>query len=536
MSITIIQPNIKIKDNINIEGFSLSIEGNKLFDDTNLYINNTKYGLIGKNGTGKSTLLRALYDKKFKINENISIFYVEQEILNSNISAVQAVLQADLKNLELLKIEQELLTRLDDDENDEDNNLLEELNKISNELSLNDIDLLEPKARKILYGLGFNSEMQDRNVNKFSGGWQMRISLARGLFMNPKVLLLDEPTNHLDLNAVIWLTNYLSQWKNSLIIISHDQYFLNNVCDNIILLENKKLLYYNCIYDKYKKMYYQNKKKEILRWEKYQKKIKNLKKKGKYDKKKDKEYRIVKNDNGNILISRPEKEYKVVFNFNDAYNIKGNIIEMKNITFGYNENILFENVNFGVNINSRIVIVGENGIGKSTFMKLLINKLEACNGEIIINSKSRIGVYNQHFMDSLPLDNNSIDYLLELSENKLKYQEVRNLLGKFGLKGKSQILEMNKLSGGQKARVVFTSLYIINPNMIFLDEPTNNLDIESVEALIDAINNYEGGIVIITHDIKLIDQTECDIYICKDKNINKFDGDIDDYQKLFLCE
>ena len=198
MSITIIQPNIKIKDNINIEGFSLSIEGNKLFDDTNLYINNTKYGLIGKNGTGKSTLLRALYDIKFKINENISIFYVEQEILNSNISAVQAVLQADLKNLELLKIEQELLTRLDDDENDEDNNLLEELNKISNELSLNDIDLLEPKARKILYGLGFNLEMQDRNVNKFSGGWQMRISLARGLFMNPKVLLLDEPTNHLD--------------------------------------------------------------------------------------------------------------------------------------------------------------------------------------------------------------------------------------------------------------------------------------------------------------------------------------------------
>lgn len=544
MSITIAQSDVNRNEewtnsnNINIDSFSLSIGKNKLYDDARLNINVAKYGFLGHNGAGKSTLLRAIYQRQFHIPPNLSIYYVEQEILNSKINAVEAVMQADLRNIELLNKEKDLSWRLENDDSVDEEKIIDQLNKISEELSVRNIDTMEPKARKILYGLGFTIEMQNSPTNSFSGGWQMRISLARGLFMEPQLLLLDEPTNHLDLNAVIWLNSYLTKWNKGLIVVSHDQDFMANVCTHVMNLENKKIQYYACNYDKFKIMHRQKIMQYNKLWEQYLKTVKRLKSKGKYNKKNDNEYRRAKIDGNKIILQKPEKEYKVNFGFNDPYIIRNDVTVMKDVTFGYDED-LFENVDFSVGMNDRIVIVGPNGVGKSTFLKLLMKELDPDSGEVEINGRSRIGTYNQHFMDRLPMDKSSIEYLKIVISNRessmnVTEQDIRKLLGRFGLRGDTHKLLINQLSGGQKARVAFASLYIENPNVIFLDEPTNNLDIESVDALITAINEFEGGMVIITHDIKLIEETECQLYICDNKKIIKYNGDINDYKEEIL--
>lgn len=554
MSITITQtPVVKNTEwynssNIIIDEFSLSIGKLKLFDETKLEIKGEKkYGLIGHNGEGKSTLMTAIYNRKFETPPSLTIYYVEQELLQEKLTAVQAVLQADIKNIELLKKEKELASQLEQDEDirldrRSDEEIIAEMQKISEELNVSNIEASEPKARKILHGLGFTEEMQDKQVNHFSGGWQMRISLARGLFMEPQLLLLDEPTNHLDLNAVIWLKNYLNIWTNGLILVSHDQDFISATCDNIIHLQSKNLSYYSCNFDKFCKMYEQKRKQLEKLWDTYMKKVKNLKKKGKYNKKNEKEYRRAKINGQSVVLQKPEKEYVVDFNFNEPYQINTEIITAKQISFGYEDSeSLFENVDFSVNMHDRVVIVGPNGVGKSTFLKLITDELEPDEGEVEFNRRTRIGVYNQHFMDKLPMDKTPVEYLLEqssksISEEDFKMQDARKLLGRFGLKGNTHVLQMDKLSGGQKARVVFASLYIENPNVILLDEPTNNLDIESVDALIDAINNFKGGIIIITHDIKLIEQTNCQLFICNDKTIARYRGDIYDYEAEVMTE
>ncbi len=543
MALNIIQPkNYKTdsidwqnSENIKIENFSLSIGGKLLYDQTNLIINKFKYGFVGNNGAGKSTLLKAIYDRKFIIPPKISIYYVAQEVLNSNISAVQAVMQADVENISYLKREQEIIANLEnEDYKDKEDELLKELQEIGTKLNLVDIDSFESKARTILSGLGFTTEMQNRNVNNFSGGWQMRISLARGLFMKPDILLLDEPTNHLDLDAVIWLNNYLIKWDKGLVVISHDQDFINSVCNNIIHLDNLRLNYYNCYYDKFFKMLKLNKLKYQKEWDKYIKKIKNLKKKGKYNKKNDKQYRTIKLDNNTIVLQKPQKEYKVQFDFNEAYSINNYLVQVKDLSFSYNNsNLIFKNINFGINNQDRIVILGKNGIGKSTLFKIINKDVKPNNGIVNINNNCNIAYYNQHFINSLPMDKNPVEYLLD-KYKEFNYQEIRNLLGKFGLKGKSQILNIKSLSGGQKARIVFVDIYLENANLILLDEPTNNLDIESVNALIKAINNYKGSIVIITHDIKLIEEIDCNIYICSDQNLYKYNGNINDYKDEIL--
>jgi ATP-binding cassette, subfamily F, member 1 len=553
MSITITQTPVNKNEewlnssNITIDTFSLSIANNKLFDDTALNIKNNKYGFLGHNGEGKSTLLTAIYNRQFVTPPSLSIFYVEQELLQDKLTAVQAVVQADIKNISLLKKEKELAYQLELDEKvrehrNSDDDILAEMEKISEELNVSNIEAMEPKARKILHGLGFTEEMQDKQVTHFSGGWQMRISLARGLFMEPQLLLLDEPTNHLDLNAVIWLKNYLIEWNKGLILVSHDQDFISTTCDNIIHLESKQLSYYACNFNKFCKMYQQKRKQYEKLWDNYLKKVKNIKKKGKYNKNNEKEYRRAKINGESIILQKPEKDYVVDFNFNEPYRMNSDIITAKDISFAYDDSDpLFENVDFSVNMNDRIVIVGPNGVGKSTFLKLITNELEPSEGDVEFNRRTRLGVYNQHFMDKLPMNKTPVEYLMGQAttfsdEQEFKMQDARKLLGRFGLKGNTHVLRMDKLSGGQKARVVFASLYIENPHIILLDEPTNNLDIESVDALITAINNFEGGVIIITHDIKLIEQTNCQLYICDKRTISKYDGDIFDYETEIMNE
>merc|ERR1719500_580743 len=265
--------NLENAVDIKIDKFSIAAKGKDLFTNASLLIaQGRKYGLVGPNGHGKTTLLRHIGNRALQIPPNIDVLYCEQEVGADERSALQTVLDADVKRTELLGQAEKL-----EKEQEGGKQVADELSEVYDELRAIGADQAEPKARRLLAGLGFNKGMQDRATNKFSGGWRMRVSLARALYIEPTLLMLDEPTNHLDLNAVIWLDNYLQNWKNTLLIVSHDQSFLDNVCSDIIHLDQCKLWYYKGNYSMFKKMEQQKRRERIKDYEKQEKRLKELK-------------------------------------------------------------------------------------------------------------------------------------------------------------------------------------------------------------------------------------------------------------------
>ncbi|KAG5890013.1 hypothetical protein JTB14_012635 [Gonioctena quinquepunctata] len=530
---------------IKIENFSISAKGNDLFVNANLLIAQGRhYGLVGPNGHGKTTLLRHVAQRAFAIPPSIDILYCEQEVVADDNSAVETVLAADVKRTELLKE----CKKLEDAFNGGDLRVQEDLNEVYAELKAIGADSAEPRARRILAGLGFDKEMQDRATKNFSGGWRMRVSLARALYIEPTLLLLDEPTNHLDLNAVIWLDNYLQGWKKTLLIVSHDQSFLDNVCNEIIHLDNKKLYYYKGNYSMFKKMHVQKKKEQIKEYEKQEKRIKELKSSGsskKQAEKKQKEALTRKQEKNRSKIQKQEdetaptellqrpKDYLVKFRFPEPPPLPPPVLGLHNVTFGYSgQKPLLVKTDFGIDMNSRIAIVGPNGVGKSTFLKLLTGDLTPNIGENRKNHRLRIGRFDQHSGEHLTAEETPSEYLMRLFD--LPYEKARKQLGTFGLASHAHTIRMKDLSGGQKARVALAELCLNAPDVLILDEPTNNLDIESIDALAEAINEYTGGVIIVSHDERLIRDTSCALYVIEDQTINEMDGDFDDYRKELL--
>ncbi|EEZ98814.1 ATP-binding cassette sub-family F member 1 [Tribolium castaneum] len=530
---------------IKIENFSISAKGNDLFVNANLLIANGRhYGLVGPNGHGKTTLLRHIAQRAFAIPPNIDILYCEQEVVADDFSAVESVLKSDVKRTELL----EECKKLEDAFNTGDLGVQDRLNEVYAELKAIGADSAEPKARRILAGLGFTKEMQDRATKNFSGGWRMRVSLARALYIEPTLLLLDEPTNHLDLNAVIWLDNYLQGWKKTLLIVSHDQSFLDNVCNEIIHLDNQKLYYYKGNYSMFKKMYQQKRKEMIKEYEKQEKRLKELKAHGsskKQAEKKQKEALTRKQEKNRTKMQKQEdetaptellqkpKEYFVKFSFPEPPPLQPPILGLHNVTFAYSgQKPLFRNTDFGIDMSSRVAIVGPNGVGKSTFLKLLTGDLDPQQGEVRKNHRLRIGRFDQHSGEHLTAEETPAEYLMRLFD--LPYEKSRKQLGTFGLASHAHTIKMKDLSGGQKARVALAELCLNAPDVLILDEPTNNLDIESIDALAEAINDFSGGVIIVSHDERLIRETDCALYVIEDQTINELDGDFDDYRKELL--
>ncbi|XP_059047515.1 ATP-binding cassette sub-family F member 1 [Achroia grisella] len=532
---------------IKVENFSISAKGKDLFVNANLLIaNGRRYGLVGPNGHGKTTLLRHLAQRAFPLPPHIDILVCEQEVTASDISAVETLLESDVKRTELLNECKELETEI------EKGNLSKQdrLNDVYAELKAIGADSAEPRARRILAGLGFSREMQDRPTKNFSGGWRMRVSLARALYIEPTLLLLDEPTNHLDLNAVIWLDNYLQGWKKTLLVVSHDQSFLDNVCNEIIHLDQQKLYYYKGNYSMFKKMYAQKRKEMIKEYEKQEKRLKDLKAHGqskkqaekkqkdaltrKQEKNRSKAQREEAEDSAApvTLLQRP-KEYIVKFSFPDPPPLQPPILGLHNVDFNFDgQKPLLKDVDFGIDLKSRVAIVGPNGVGKSTFLKLLVGELSPIHGELIRNHRLRIGRFDQHSGEHLTAEESPAEYLQRLFG--LQYEKARKALGTFGLASHAHTIKMKDLSGGQKARVALAELTLMAPDVVILDEPTNNLDIESIDALAEAINLYKGGVVIVSHDERLIRETNCALYVIEDQTINEVDGDFDDYRKELL--
>ncbi len=520
--------------------FSISVEKKHIFIDTSInLIPGHHYGLVGRNGIGKSVLLRHIATFKIPIPNETDIFYLEQEIEPSELSVFQSIISANVTRTKLLEKYQALEAIIDQEENPSDT-IFDEYQEIQEELDAIGADKDESIVRKLLVGLGFPTSLHDLPTNDFSGGWRMRIALAKALYLKPSLLLLDEPTNHLDLEANIWLTEYMKTYPKTFLIASHNQNFLNQVCTDIYHIHNYKLDHYRGNYDKFCYSYHNKRRKQIKDWDKLMKDVKNMQKKSKP--KKEMEEHIEKSG-----LTEPEREYQVKIQFNPAKEIKGSILELSDITFGYTpDKILFQDLNFEMNLYSRICLVGPNGVGKSTFINLLVGNLDPLNGNIFRNSGLKIGYYNQHFINYLPMDVTPIHYLLSFDPNyqpdeKLdkrdpRIQEVRKQLGINGLDGKLHNILIKELSGGQKARVAFSALNFQKSHLLLLDEPTNHLDIEAINALIEAINQFNGGVLIISHDMELITRTNCQLWTLDQQILESYDGDYQDYRDEILAE
>ncbi|KAF7024521.1 hypothetical protein CFC21_036855 [Triticum aestivum] len=549
-----------IKD-IVLDNFSVSARGKELLKGASLRISHgRRYGLVGPNGMGKSTLLKLLSWRQVPVPKNIDVLLVEQEIVGDDRSATEAVVAAN-EELTALRAEQAKLEA----SNDPDDN--DKLAEVYEKLNLCDSDAARARASKILAGLGFDQAMQARSTKSFSGGWRMRISLARALFMQPTLLLLDEPTNHLDLRAVLWLEQYLcSQWKKTLIVVSHDRDFLNTVCNDIIHLHDKSLHVYRGNFDDFESGYEQKRKEMNKKFEVYEKQMKAARKTGSkaaQDKVKDQAMskahkevakgkgkgKNVANDDDNVKpADLPQKwhDYKVEFHFPEPTLLTPPLLQLIDVGFGYPNRPDFKlsDVDVGIDMGTRVAIVGPNGAGKSTILNLLAGDLNPSEGEARRSQKLRIGRYSQHFVDLLTMEENAVQYLLRLHPDQggmSKAEAVRGKLGKFGLPGHNHLTPIVKLSGGQKARVVFTSISMSNPHILLLDEPTNHLDMQSIDALADALDEFTGGVVLVSHDSRLIsrvcdDEEKSQIWVVEDGTVTKYDGSFEDYKDELMAE
>jgi ATP-binding cassette subfamily F protein 1 len=521
---------------IQSKSFSISIPGRELFKNAELNIQfGQKYGLIGKNGLGKTTLLKHLYQRRFPTSNSLNIIYVEQEIQASKLNPVDVILSNNEERFKIIqkikKLEAELETN---DQYD-----LDEYESLNEKLRMLGGDRDEHIVKKILHGLGFSLKDQEKPVRLFSGGWRMRIALAKALYMEPELLILDEPTNHLDLNAVLWLTQYLKTYRKTLVLVSHDRNFLNEIVSEILNIEDGKLISYSGNYDSFQHMYKQKLLLQEKIWEKYSKDLKKCHNKDEKEKLLEK-YEYPK---------RPEKEYKVCIPFQNSYLLDPPLLTAMNVSFEYkeeNSTVLFKNLNFDVTLGCRIALVGPNGVGKTTLLNLLTGKEKPQEGEIIRNPGLRIGYYSQHFANNLPNNCKVMDFLNNLYEkHKDPYvissinnveQYIRRFLGLTGLENKHHSKLISELSGGQKARVAFVSLFMLRPHVLLLDEPTNHLDMETVDELIESLELFNGALVLISHNLDLIRKTNSRLYILRPDTykIERYHGDINDYEKELL--
>ncbi|KAM7186026.1 protein GCN20 [Naviculisporaceae sp. PSN 640] len=547
----------KSKD-IKIDNTDVSIGGLRILTDTTLTLSyGHRYGLVGNNGVGKSTLLRALSRREVAIPTHISILHVEQEITGDDTPALQAVLDADVWRKVLLKEQAEITEKLanieaqrtgladtsaDAAKLDKDREALDQrLGDIQGKLAEMESDKAESRAASILAGLGFSPERQQYATKTFSGGWRMRLALARALFCEPDLLLLDEPSNMLDVPSITFLSNYLQTYPSTVLVVSHDRAFLNEVATDIIHQHSQRLDYYRgANFDTFYATKEERKKTAKREYENQMAQRAHLQAfidKFRYNAAKSSEAqsRIKKLERMPVL-EPPETEYSVKFTFPEVEKISPPIVQMSEVTFGYSKDkILLRNVDLDVQLDSRIGIVGPNGAGKTTVLKLLVGKLSPTSGLITMHPRLRIGFFAQHHVDALDLNASAVSFMAKTYPGKTD-EEYRRQLGAFGITGTTGLQKMAVLSGGQKSRVAFACLALQNPHILVLDEPSNHLDIEAMDALSDALKQFQGGVLMVSHDVTML-QTVCtSLWVCDNGTVEKFPGDVQAYKRRITAQ
>ncbi len=415
------------------------------------------------------------------------------------------------------------------------------LGDIQSKLSEMESDKAESRAASILAGLGFSPERQQFATKTFSGGWRMRLALARALFCEPDLLLLDEPSNMLDVPSITFLSNYLQGYPSTVLVVSHDRAFLNEIATDIIHQHSQRLDYYRSAnFDSFYATKEERKKTAKREYENQMAQRAHLQAfidKFRYNAAKSSEAqsRIKKLERMPVL-EAPETEYSVHFKFPDVEKMSPPIVQMSGVTFGYTkENILLRNVDLDVQLDSRIGIVGPNGAGKTTVLKLLIGKLAPTTGLISQNPRLRVGYFAQHHVDALDLNASAVSFMAKTYPGKTD-EEYRRQLGAFGITGTTGLQKMELLSGGQKSRVAFACLALTNPHILVMDEPSNHLDIEAMDALAEALKEFQGGVLMVSHDVTML-QTVCtSLWVCDNGTVEKFPGDVQAYKRRITAQ
>ena len=516
---------------INFKNISFSIGGVSLFDDTSAFVpTGHKIGIVGRNGAGKTTLFKLILKEitldggVIEVPRNYTIGAVAQEAPSNEEKLIDIVLAADIERAKLL-IASEIET---------------DPNKIADiHTRLADIDAYsaESRASSILSGLGFSQTDQHSPCSSFSGGWRMRVALASVLFSNPDLLLLDEPTNYLDFEGTAWLENYLQKFKNTVLVISHDRNLLNKSVSGILHLSSKKIQFYTGNYDTFdnerrsqleQKISQQNK--QDVQRAHIQSFVDRFKAKASKARQAQSRIKILEKMKP-IVIEEDQKIPK--FKFEDVSKFAPPLVTLDQASVGYNQVEVLKNINIQINPDDRIGLLGVNGEGKSTFSKLIAKKINVMKGHLLIPKKLKIGYFAQHQLDELRPNETPFQHLF-LKLNKEIPSKIRAKLGSAGFTSETMDLEVRRLSGGQKARLLMLLVVIKKPDLLILDEPTNHLDIESREALIMALNDYKGSLILVSHDAFLVERLVDRLLIIKDGNVSEFSGDIHDYRKLIL--
>lgn len=512
--------------------------GKQIFEDISFTIDSKdKIGLIGLNGAGKSTIIKIILGVEridsgnVFVNNNIIIGYLSQnhDFNNEKNTVLEEINSVFHKEKEIFNKIQKLNTELQF--YDDTSNILKQIEALTIEYEALDGYNSEYKIKKVITGLELNN-LEDTIISELSGGEKTRVTLAKLLLKNPDLLILDEPTNHLDLISIEWLEEYLIKYNKAFLVVSHDRIFLDNICNKIMELENKKIYKYNGNFSDFILQKELILKGELKRYEKEQEKIKKLE-----------EYiernragRMAKQAKGRQkILDRIERMDDPIFNpkrmklkFETKTASGENVLEIKNIAKSFNDKQVLNNINFKLYKGEKVGIIGKNGIGKSTLLKIINGKIKADCGEIIKGSKVDIGYYDQDHQNLYPKNtilqeiNTSINYTQEY---------LRSVAGGFLFSSDDVLKQISSLSGGEKVRVSFIKLIQNKPNLLLLDEPTNHLDIYSIEILENAIENYDGSMLLVSHNRHFLNSVCNTIYILDQNGLSIFKGNYDDYKE-----
>lgn len=517
---------------IDINNITVRIGNKTLLENASAHIaDGWKVGIVGANGCGKSTLFRVLLSlQETELGEinfpsGARISTVAQEMKDIDIHVLDYVLSQD-------KERQELLEKLKNAEESELAEIHERLNFIGSSSA-------EGRASAILSGLGFSNDDFSRPIKEFSGGWRMRLALAAALFAPSDILLLDEPTNHLDLEASVWLENHLQKYRGTLLLISHDRYILNDLCNHIIHFENKKLNVYNGNYDTFqttRSLQREVLAKQIAKQEQQRKHLQSFIDRFRYKATKAKQAQSRMKMLEKMEVLPPlSSEYSSSFEFPEAQKMASPLIKLDSVSVGYDDNVVLKNLNLNIGNDDRIALLGANGNGKSTFAKLLSGRLNPMSGNVIKSSKLEVGYFAQHQSEELPLDMSACEYLTSLMP-EMPETKIRAHLAAFGLSQEKATTQIALLSGGEKARLLFAVMSRKSPALLILDEPTNHLDIEGRDALLEALNAYNGAVILITHDLHLVELVADDLWLVKNHTCKVYNGDLAEYRDSLLSE
>jgi ATP-binding cassette subfamily F protein 3 len=517
---------------LSISGLTYRIGGRTLFEEATAQLAaGQKVGLVGRNGTGKSTLLALVRGElqpdggEIALPKGARVGHVAQEAPGGEMTPLEAVLAADAERAALLA----------EAERASDAHRIAEI-----QARLLDIDAhaAPSRAAAILAGLGFDEAAQQRPLASFSGGWRVRVALAGALFAEPDLLLLDEPTNHLDLEAALWLESYLRRWRGTLLLVSHDRQILNGVSTHILHLENRRLTLYAGDYDNFVRTRRERLEHLQALAAQQEKRRQHLQSfvdrfRAKATKARQAQSRL-KALARMETIATPVEDPSISFDFPQPEELSPPIVALDEAAVGYEPGRpVLRRLGLRLDPEDRIALLGANGNGKSTLAKLIAGRLEPMDGRVTRAGKLRVGFFGQHQIEELRPDETPFDHMAALLP-AANETTVRSRLGRFGFGQEKAFVQVGDLSGGEKARLTFALIAQDAPHLLILDEPTNHLDIEAREALVEALADYSGAVLLISHDWHLLELAADRLWLVAEGTARPFDGDLDDYRAYLL--